>query len=167
MLQACLLWVAAEMTMSGDKNFDRETLEYALAELGRRAFAAGVACKLEDGVDALSEFSIGQADDDTGAHVRMRHHRGLDLGRVDIGAAAQDDVGEPIAKIEIAVGVEPADVAKRFPAVGTAFWLGAEIVIGATGAVVGEEIDFAGLAGRDVIAVLADNPQAGRFADPA
>jgi hypothetical protein len=29
------------MTMSGDKNFDRETLERALAELGRRAFAAG------------------------------------------------------------------------------------------------------------------------------
>jgi hypothetical protein len=30
MLQAFLLWVAEEMTMSGDKNFDRETLEYAL-----------------------------------------------------------------------------------------------------------------------------------------
>ncbi len=29
------------MTMSGGKNFDRETLERALAELGRRAFAAG------------------------------------------------------------------------------------------------------------------------------
>jgi hypothetical protein len=41
MLQAYLLWVAEEMTMSGDKNFDRESLEYALAELGRRAFAAG------------------------------------------------------------------------------------------------------------------------------
>lgn len=27
--------------MSGSKNFDRKTLEYALAELGRRAFAAG------------------------------------------------------------------------------------------------------------------------------
>jgi len=27
--------------MSGDKNFDRETLEHALGELGRRAFAAG------------------------------------------------------------------------------------------------------------------------------
>jgi hypothetical protein len=27
--------------MSGDKNFDRETLEYALSELGRRAFVAG------------------------------------------------------------------------------------------------------------------------------
>jgi hypothetical protein len=41
MLQAYVLWVAEELTMSGDKNFDRETLEYALAELGRRAFAAG------------------------------------------------------------------------------------------------------------------------------
>jgi hypothetical protein len=30
-----------EWTMSGDKNFDRKTLEHALAELGRRAFAAG------------------------------------------------------------------------------------------------------------------------------
>src|SRR5437588_5768841 len=29
------------MTMSGDKNFDRSTLEHALAELGQRAFAAG------------------------------------------------------------------------------------------------------------------------------
>ena len=27
--------------MSDDKNFDRSTLEYALAELGQRAFAAG------------------------------------------------------------------------------------------------------------------------------
>jgi hypothetical protein len=29
------------MTKSDNKNFDRATLEYALAELGRRAFAAG------------------------------------------------------------------------------------------------------------------------------
>ena len=29
------------MTISGDKNFDRSTLEHALAELGQRAFAAG------------------------------------------------------------------------------------------------------------------------------
>lgn len=31
---------AAEEAMSDDKNFDRSTLEYALAELGQRAFAA-------------------------------------------------------------------------------------------------------------------------------
>jgi hypothetical protein len=41
MLQAYLSWVADEITMSGSKNFDRETLERALAELGSRAFEAG------------------------------------------------------------------------------------------------------------------------------
>jgi hypothetical protein len=34
-------WIAEETIMSGDKPFDRLTLEHALAELGRRAFAAG------------------------------------------------------------------------------------------------------------------------------
>jgi hypothetical protein len=34
------LWVVEE-TMSDEKSFDRETLEYALAELGHRAFSAG------------------------------------------------------------------------------------------------------------------------------
>jgi predicted nucleotidyltransferase len=33
--------VAKETTMNGTKNFDRQTLEHALAELGRRALAAG------------------------------------------------------------------------------------------------------------------------------
>jgi hypothetical protein len=32
---------SVEQAMSDDKNFDRLTLENALAELGRRAFAAG------------------------------------------------------------------------------------------------------------------------------
>jgi hypothetical protein len=40
-LQAYRLEVVEEMAMSGDKNFDRSTLEHALAELGQRAFAAG------------------------------------------------------------------------------------------------------------------------------
>ena len=110
------------------------------------ASVAGV--EFEDGVDALPEFRIGQADDDAGAHLRMRGDRGLDFGRIDVGAAAQDHVGEPVAEIEIAVGIEPADVAERFPAVGAALRLGAEIVIGAAGAVIGQEIDLAGLAGR-------------------
>jgi len=89
----------------------------------------------------------------------MGGHRGLDLRRINIGAAAQDHVGEPVAQIEIAIGVEPADVAERFPAVGTAFRLGAEIMIGAAGAVDRQKIDFAGLAGRDIVAILADDPK--------
>jgi hypothetical protein len=40
-LKAYRLLVAEELTMSGDKNFDRSTLEHALAELGQRVFAAG------------------------------------------------------------------------------------------------------------------------------
>src|SRR5437868_9553059 len=86
---------------------------------------------------------------------------------IDVGAAAQDHVGEPVAKIEIAIGVEPADVTERFPAVGTALRLGAEIVIGAAGAVVGQEINLAGFARRGVVAVLADDAQAAGFADLA
>ena len=94
------------------------------------ACASALAVEFEDGVHALAEFRIGQADDDAGAHVGMRRHRGLDLGRIDVGAAAQDHVGEAVAEIEIAVGIEPADIAERFPAVGAALRLGAEIVIG-------------------------------------
>ena len=40
-LKAYCWKVVEEMTMSGEKNFDRSTLEHALAELGRRAFASG------------------------------------------------------------------------------------------------------------------------------
>ena len=97
----------------------------------------------------------------------MRRHRGLDFGRIDVGAAAQDHVGEPVAEIEIALGIEPADIAEQFPAVGAALRLGAEIVIGAAGAVIGQEIDFAGLAGRDVVAVFADDAQRASLADLA
>ena len=125
----------------------------------------GGGIKFEDRMHALAELRIGKADHDAGAHVRMRGYRGLDLGRIDIGAAAQDHVGEPVAEIEVALGIEPADVAERFPAVGAALRLGAEIMVGAAGAVIGKEIDLAGFSRRDVIAVLADDPQAGGFAD--
>ena len=108
----------------------------------------GARVEFEDGVHALPEFRIGQADDDAGAHLGMFGHRGLDFGRIDVGAAAQNHVGEAVAEIEIAFRIEPADVAEQFPAVGAALRLGAEIVIGAAGAVIGQEIDLAGLAGR-------------------
>ena len=38
--------------------------------------------------------------------------RGLDLGRVDVGAAAQNHVADAIAEVEVAVGVDPAVVAQ-------------------------------------------------------
>jgi hypothetical protein len=36
-----------------------------------------------------------------GAHLGMRRHRGFDLGWINIGAASQDHVGEPVAEIEM------------------------------------------------------------------
>ena len=96
------------------------------------ACASVLRVEFEDGVHALAEFRIGQADDDAGAHLGMLRHRGLDLRRIDVGAAAQDHVGEAVAEIEIAFGIQPSDVAERFPAVGAALRLGAEIMIGAS-----------------------------------
>src|SRR4051794_41273477 len=84
----------------------------------------------------------------------MFGHRGLDLRRIDVGAAAQNHVGEAVTEIEIALRIEPSDVAERFPAVGAALRLGAEIVIGGAGAVIGQEVDFAGLAGGDLVCRL-------------
>ena len=134
-------------------------------EVGHRVsdrLRVGRFIQFENCVHALSKLWIRQADYDAGAHLWMRAYCGLHLGRIDVGAAAQDHVGEPIAEIEIAVGIEPADVAERFPAVRTALRLGAEIVIGAAGPVGGKKIDLAGLAGRDVIAIGADDAQSRR-----
>jgi hypothetical protein len=97
----------------------------------------------------------------------MFGHRGLDFRRIDVGAAAQNHVGEAVAKIEIAFRIQPSDIAERFPAIGAALRLGAEIVIGRAGAVIGQEIDFAGLAGGDLVAVFADDAQACGLADLA
>src|SRR6186713_2731673 len=114
---------------------------------------------------ALAQFGIGQSHHYAGAYAWTLGDRSFDLGRIDVGTAAQHHVGEAVAEIEIAFGVQPADVAERFPAIGAALRLGAEIVIGGILTVIVEEIDLAGLARRDVIAVLADDPQFGHLAD--
>src|SRR5215510_1486646 len=92
-----------------------------VAKKGAHAVGDGLrvraAVELENGVHALAEFGIGQADHDGRAHAGVLANGGLDLGRIDVGAAAQDHVGEAIAEIEIAFRVEPSDIAERFPAV--------------------------------------------------
>src|SRR6266404_6422293 len=81
-----------------------EPVSQKLAHAVDRRLYLGIPCEFEDGVDALPEFRIGQADHDAGAHIGMRAHGGLDFGRIDVGAAAQNHVGEPVAEIEIALG---------------------------------------------------------------
>src|SRR5690349_6445089 len=123
--------------------------------------------ELDNGVHALPEFRIRHTDDDARTHLWMRADGSLDFGRIDVGPTAQDHVGQPISEIEIAIRIKPSDIAQRFPAVRAALRLGAEIMIGGAWAVIGEEIDLAGLAGRDVVAVVADDPQARGLTDLA
>ena len=63
---------------------------------------------LDDGVDAVAQVLVGQPDHRARPHGGVLLERRLDLGRVDVGAAAQDHVGEPVAEVEEPVGVEPA-----------------------------------------------------------
>ena len=51
-----------------------------------------------------------------GDDVRVGEHRVLDIPRIDVDAAADDQVLEPVDDVEVAVGVEPADVAGVQPA---------------------------------------------------
>ena len=61
---------------------------------------------------------MGHADDGGLGDVGVLVERGLDLGRVDVLAAADDHVLEAVDDVEVAVVVEPADVAGVEPAVG-------------------------------------------------
>ncbi|MGY4483569.1 hypothetical protein ACVWWR_002760 [Bradyrhizobium sp. LM3.2] len=126
-----------------------------------------VALRLDDGMYALAQFRIGQSHHHAGAHAGALRDRGLDLGRIDVGTAAQHHVGKAVTEIEVAFRVQPADIAERFPAVRAALRLGAEIVIGGVLAVIVEEINLAALARRHVVAVLADDAQARHLADLA
>ena len=53
------------------------------------ACLVGFLGQLDDGMHALAEFRIGQADHDAGADLGMRIDRGLDFRRIDICTAAQ------------------------------------------------------------------------------
>src|ERR1700757_2462793 len=73
--------------------------------------------KFENGVYPLAEFRIRQTNDDARTHLWMRAYCGFNLGRIDVGATAQNHVGQSISKIQVAVRIKPSDIAQRFPAV--------------------------------------------------
>src|SRR5262249_27104984 len=100
--------------------------------------------KFENGMHALPEFRNWQTDNDARTHIWMRADSSFDLGRIDVGAAAQDHVGQTIAEIQVAIRIQPSDIAQRFPPVRAPLRLCAEIMIGGAGSVMGKEIDFSG-----------------------
>src|SRR5438105_9927496 len=104
-------------------------------------------------------------------HARYRMQRGLDLGRVDVDAARNHHVALAVADEDIAVRVDVADVARGDEAVaidlGTFFRL---VVVGEIRIAGDARIDFADLALRQFLSVIADKTQfrsRGNLADGA
>jgi len=57
---------------------------------------------LDDGVDTLTEVVVRQADDGGRQHFVVAIERRLDLRRIDVGAAGQDQVRAPVDQVEVA-----------------------------------------------------------------
>ena len=72
----------------------------------------------------MAEPLVGRADDRDLAHAGMAREHVLDLERVDVLAARDDHVVEPAVEPEVAVLVEPADVAGVVPAVADRLLVG-------------------------------------------
>ena len=101
--------------------------------------------------DALAPAVVGRADDRDLAHARVAREHVLDLERVDVLAARDDHVVDPADDPEVAVLVEPAEVAGEVPAVAERLRVGVGPVPVAGERLVGVEVaeDLALLAGRD------------------
>ena len=86
----------------------------------------------------------------------MSEQHGLDLRRVDVDAAADDDVGAPVAQVEETLLVEVADVAKGEPAVADRAGGLVRIVLVVEGAAVVEPDLALDTDGRPVRLVVAE-----------
>src|SRR5207248_8971987 len=72
----------------------------------------GLRSQLHDGRDPLPPFLVGNADGGGVGDGRMLEQYGVDLRRVDVDAARDDEVGAAVGEEEIALVVETADVAQ-------------------------------------------------------
>ena len=71
-----------------------------------------------DGLHRLAPGGVGHADHGHVGDIGMAVNGALHLGRVDVLAAADDHVLDPVVDVDIAVGVQVAGVAGEHPAVG-------------------------------------------------
>ena len=71
----------------------------------------GAVAHTDHGAHLLADALVGDADDRGLGDVGMLVERGLDLGGVDVLAAADDDVLQPVDDVEVALVVEAAEVA--------------------------------------------------------
>ena len=90
--------------------------------------------RLDRGDHDLAPFVVGDAHHTGIADRRVAEQHGLDLGRIDVHAAADDEVRAAIGEEEVAVVVDVADVAEGevVAAVGAVGLLGRLVVLEAT-----------------------------------
>ena len=69
--------------------------------------------RLDDGHHDLAPLVVGHADHADVADRGMAEQHRLDLGRIDVHAAGDDEVGAAVGEEEVAVVVDVADVAER------------------------------------------------------
>ena len=118
--------------------------------------------------ERLAELLVGDAEHGAVADTLQRKQACLDLGGVDVHAAADHHVAAPIVEIEVAVGVEIADVAAADEAVAldrTALLLVAGV--GEVGPDVEPHVDLARLAGRELAPVGVEDLDHGLLDRPA
>ena len=84
--------------------------------LGERVGIVDRSRELHHRADRLAHLGVGNADDRDVGDRGVHHQHVLDLARVDVHAARDDHVRDPVGEVEVALGVEPADVAERRPA---------------------------------------------------
>ena len=108
----------------------------------------------------LAEFGVGNAEHRAIMHARQRVQRGFDLGRIDVDAARDHHVALAVADEDVAVLVDVTDIARGDEAVaidlGALFRL---VVIGEIRIAGDARIDFADLALRQFLPVVADKAQ--------
>jgi hypothetical protein len=72
---------------------------------------------LDDGVHALAEVLVRQADGDTVDDARVRDQGGLDLRGVHVRATRDDRVSPSVCQEQVALIVHPAKVSGGVPSI--------------------------------------------------
>ncbi len=116
--------------------------------------------QLDDRLDLLAEVLVGHADDRRVEDLGVRDQQVLGLLRVDVHAARDDHVRLAVGQVEVAVGVDVADVADRRRGAAGAAALGRLVGIAPVREVRGPvEPDRARLPLRHLVAVVVEDQQ--------
>jgi hypothetical protein len=109
--------------------------------------------------DFFAELGVRHAEHGHIGNLGMRLQQVFAFLRIDVHATGNDDVITPIGQVQIALGIDMANVAHRCPAmlvVRTRSLLGVVVIAQRPRRL---EIDQAGRAGRQLLAVVADDVQ--------